>query len=89
MDSTIDGDFVVDYQGDKLKIDKADFSIDGSSVSLTGNITEIKTSPYVNIALSLPDANAANLQKTIAPFVDMKGLTLTGNFKADMNVRGK
>jgi AsmA protein len=89
LDSIINGDFNVDYQGDKLKIEKADFSIDGTEVSLTGNITEIKTSPYVNIAMSLPDANTANLQKTISPFVDMKGLNLSGNFKADLNVRGK
>lgn len=89
LDSTINGDFNVDYQGDKLKIEKAEFTVDGTAVSLTGNITEIKTSPYVNIALSMPDANTANLQKTISPFVDMKGLNLSGKFKAALNVRGK
>ncbi len=89
LDSLISGDFDVNYQGDKLKIEKADFTVDGTDVSLTGNITEIKTSPYVNIALSLPDADTANLHKTVSPFVDTKDLKLSGNFRADLNVRGK
>jgi len=89
FNSVLSGDFKVHYKGDKLKVDKADFTIDGTAVSLTGNVTEIKTSPYVNIALSLPDVNTANLQKTISPLVDMKGLKLSGNFNGDLNVRGR
>ncbi len=89
VDSIINGNFIVHYKGDKLKIEKADFAVDGTAVSLTGNITEVKTSPYVNIALSLPDVNTANLQKSLSPFIETKGLKLSGNFKADLNVRGK
>jgi len=89
VDSIINGNFIVDYKGDKLKIEKADFAVDGTAVSLTGNITEVKTSPYVNIALSLPDVNTSNLQKTLSPFIETKGLKLSGNFKADLNLRGR
>jgi len=89
VDSIINGNFIVDYKGDKLKIEKADFAVDGTAVSLTGNITEVKTSPYVNIALSLPDVNTSNLQKTLSPFIETKRLKLSGNFKADLNLRGR
>jgi len=71
-----------------ITIDRADLNIQKIPVSLSGTIKNLKTSPDLALALSMPDADTAELQKLAAPFADMKGLKLSGRLSADLKVRG-
>jgi uncharacterized protein involved in outer membrane biogenesis len=71
-----------------IHIDKADLKIQGMPVSLTGDVKNFSKDPEIDIAVSVPKTRSADLQKLIASFADIKGLTLSGNFSADLKFSG-
>ncbi|GBD96039.1 MAG TPA: AsmA family protein [Nitrospirae bacterium] len=72
-----------------VRIDRADLEIQKIPVSITGKIKGIKTRPEINIALSLPKTKTADIQKMIAPFMDLKVPGLSGSVAADVKLKGR
>ncbi len=88
ISSSIDGNMKFKTNADNINIEKADLKVQGIPVSLTGSIKKLKASPYLDVAISLPDANIADLQALAAPFADMKDLKLSGRLSVNAKVKG-
>lgn len=72
-----------------IKIDRGDLYVQGIPVSMKGSVRNTRTSPDLDMALSLSDAETSNIQELAALFADMKGLKLSGSLSADVKVKGK
>jgi AsmA protein len=88
VDSVLDGNLKFNLISDNIRIDRGDLKIQKVPVSVTGKVKNFKTSPAIDIAVSIPKANTAEIQKMVAPFVDLKGLGLSGNLSADVKLKG-
>lgn len=73
---------------DEISINKADLEFQKVTASIKGNISQLMTSPRVDIALTVPRTGAEKLQALAAPFVTIQGLSLSGGIAADLNIRG-
>jgi AsmA protein len=71
-----------------IRIDKADVKFQEIPASVTGTVVNIKTSPEIDLAVSIPKVKTADVQKSLAAFVDLKELGLSGSLAADLKVRG-
>lgn len=71
-----------------IRIEKADLTIQEIPASITGEIKKVKTSPEVDMALSLPRGNTAKILKALAPFAEIKGLGLSGDIAAEVKLKG-
>jgi AsmA protein len=72
-----------------LRVDRADLNFQGIPASVKGDIKNIRTSPEVNLAVTVPQTKTAEIQKVAALFTDTKGLSLSGNIAADVKLAGK
>jgi uncharacterized protein involved in outer membrane biogenesis len=79
--AALDGDLNFKYKPGSVHINKSSLTIQKIPVSLKGNVTGLKKTPKIDIDLSIAKSNAANL-------VDTKDISLTGDIKADLNLRG-
>jgi uncharacterized protein involved in outer membrane biogenesis len=86
--SSLAGNMKFTLKSGDIHIGRADLSIDKIPVSVKGDIRKFKTSPRLDISLSLPKAGADKLQAIAAPFAQVKGLSLSGHLAADLNVKG-
>ncbi|MCK5503791.1 MAG: AsmA family protein, partial [Thermodesulfovibrionia bacterium] len=78
----------VDLESKDIQIDMADLKVQNISASIKGSVTNIETSPEVDIAVTLPKTNTVEIQKLAALFADLKGLSLSGDIAADIKVKG-
>ncbi len=72
-----------------IRIDKAELKIQGMPVLVTGMIKSFSKEPEVDMTVSAPKGKSADLQKLITSFTDMKGLSLSDSFSADLRLTGK
>jgi uncharacterized protein involved in outer membrane biogenesis len=89
INTTLGGAIVFSTSSDNLSIKKADLKVQDISASLKGNVKNLTTSPYLDVAVSVPRVKAAHLQQAIAPFTDMIGIGVSGALKADLKIKGK
>ncbi|MEF9426021.1 MAG: AsmA family protein [Candidatus Mariimomonas ferrooxydans] len=78
----------MNLESDSIRIDTADLKVQEISASVTGAITNLGTSPKINIAVSIPETQVKNIQKSLKSFTDIKGLSLSGSLKADLKLTG-
>jgi len=52
-------------------------------------IKSFNKGPEIDMTVSAPQGKSADLQKLIASFIDMKGLSLSDSFSADLRLTGK
>lgn len=81
-------DVTVDTETLDFDIKKADLTLLGISGSSSGKIQHIRTSPEIDLFVSLPKVEIAAMQKSLAPFKKIEGMSLSGNFAADLRVSG-
>lgn len=79
---------IVNLKSNSIRINKADIKVQKIPVSITGDVTNIKTAPEIDIAVSIPKIKIADILESVALFVDTKGISLSGNLMADLKVRG-
>jgi AsmA protein len=89
INTTLGGAIVFNTSSDNLSIKKADLNVQGISASLNGDVKNLTTSPYLDVAVSVPRVKAAHLQQALAPFTDMIGIGVSGALKADLKIQGK
>ncbi len=89
ISSTLEADLKVILKSGNLNVKKAKLKVDGIPVSLKGEIRQVQTSPYLDIALYLPKAKIEKLQAVLAPFVRVEDLNLSGYLAADLKVKGR
>lgn len=77
-----------DREINSINIDKADLKIQGMPVSITGTAKNLKTSPEIDIYVLIPKTRSANFQKSLIPFINIKGLSLSGNLTANLRFTG-
>lgn len=87
--TTLDGTMAFKTSSDNLSLDKAELRIQDIPASLKGTVKNLRTSPDVDIAVSVPTVKAVTLQKAIAPFTDMVGVGVSGALKADVTIKGR
>ncbi len=85
----IDGDIKFRYSPDTVSVDKADLIIQKIPISIEGSVIDIMDTPVLDISISVPDTNAATIQKMAGSFTDLKGISLSGMFGADINLKGR
>ncbi len=72
-----------------IDIDRADLRIQDIPVSVKGSVKNLKTSPELDITLSLPNIDTSKVLELAASFADLKGLKLSGMLAADIKVTGR
>jgi AsmA protein len=75
-------------QTNSISIDEADMTIQDIPVTLTGNITDLKKSPGIDISLSIPKVKAVDVQKSLLPLVKAADLSLSGGIALDLSLKG-
>ena len=78
----------IDPEAGNIRIDEAALKIQGMPVSISGDIKNFRKEPEVDIAVSVPKFNTAELMKEVSAFADLKDVTLSGNFSADLKLKG-
>ncbi len=78
----------VDIKSKDVRIDKVDLKIQGIPAALSGKITKLNTSPEIDLAVTMPRANASEIKNLVDSFSELKGLALSGSLSADLNVKG-
>ncbi len=77
-----------DLKTDRIRINKADIKIQEISSSLAGDITNLMTTPEIDISLSIPAVKTADILKSVKPFVDTEGFAVSGDIMADLKIKG-
>jgi len=57
-------------------------------VSITGVIKSFKKEPEMDISVSLPKLKVSDLQKELSSFMEIQGLSLSGDLSADVKLKG-
>ncbi len=81
-------DVGVNLESDSILVRQADLKIQDIALSFSGDILNIKSSPEINLTVIIPETKLAALQKSLAPFADIKDLNLSGMITADLKVSG-
>jgi len=77
----------IDLESGSLRLHKADILFQEIPFSLTGDVN-YKTTTEIDITLLIPETKTADILKSVSPFVDTAGITLSGGLSADLKVRG-
>ena len=88
LSASLDYAAEIDPEEGNIRIGKAAFKIQGIPVSVTGDVWAFRKEPKVDITVSVPKVKTADLMKAASAFADLKGLTLSGNVSADINLKG-
>ena len=72
-----------------IHIDRADLTVQKIPLSVKGDIKKIRSSPEVDVGLSLPKVKAGEIYRLAALFTDLKGLSLSGSMAADVHLAGE
>ncbi len=71
-----------------ILIDRADLDVQGIKASIKGDIRNTKTSPDINLAVTVPKVKNDELLKLASLFTDLRGLALSGDLAADVKLTG-
>jgi hypothetical protein len=88
ISSDIDGDITFTLKSDNLHLDKAVLKVDEIPISVKGDIRKFKTTPVLDVSLSLSKADTGRIQELVAPFVKVKDINMSGMISADAQIRG-
>jgi uncharacterized protein involved in outer membrane biogenesis len=88
INTTLDGELKIALESDNLHIDRAELKIDGTPLSVKGDVRKFNTTQDLDIAFSLPETKAGKVQALIAPYVKMKDMTLSGTVSANSMIKG-
>jgi len=89
ISTTLGGTIAVSTSGDNLSLENADLKIQDIPATMKGTMKNLRTSPYVDISVSVPRVKAAALQKAAAPFTNIMGIDTSGALIADFNIKGE
>jgi AsmA protein len=79
----------IDLESKNIRIDKAELKIQKILILVTGMIKSFSKEPQIDMTVSVPKGKSAALQKLMTSFTDMKGLSLSDSFSADLRLIGK
>lgn len=79
----------VDLETLDIQIEKADLEFQEIPISISGSVKGLKTSPELDLHLSLPFLKIAKLQEVVTAFIKFEGPGLSGGLSADMKLKGK
>ena len=79
----------IDLESKNIRIDKAELKIQKILILVTGMIKSFSKEPEIDMTVSVPEGKSADLQKLITSFSNMKGLSLSDSFSADLRLTGK
>jgi AsmA protein len=79
----------VNPESEGISISRGDITFQEVPLSLTGHVKSFKSDPDINISVSLPETAVGDLVTSMAPFFQMKGVTLSGAVTAGLTVSGK
>ncbi len=88
MPAVLDGDLNFKYKPGSIHINKSSLTIQKIPVSIKGDVTGLEKTPKIDIDLSIAKSKAAHLLAAAKPFVDTKDISISGDIKADLNLRG-
>jgi len=88
ISTTLGGTIAVSTSGDNLSLQNADLKIQNIPATIKGTVKNLRTSPYVDIAVSVPRVKAAALQQAAAPFTGLMGIDVSGSLNADFSIKG-
>lgn len=84
-----DGDINFKYQPGKARLDTSGFTLLDIPLSVKGDVFNLEQkTPKIDAALSIKKAPAEALLTTFQSFVDLPGLSLSGDMAGDLSVRG-
>lgn len=89
MPAALDGNVHFKYKPDRVILDKSDMTVQGIPFSVKGEVTDLKKAPAINLDITVAQSKAANILEAVKPFVDTKDMSLSGEVKADLNLRGR
>lgn len=84
----LDYQVMVDLKNKSVSMKKADLKVQKVSLSLTGEITYGKNVPVIDLHLSVPKTETADILESIAPFIGSPGLKPSGDITANLQVAG-
>jgi AsmA protein len=85
---SIDGSIQSDIQTNSILIKNADFTLQGVQAIIKGTVKNLKTSPEMDLTISIPSVKTAELEKSMKTLIGKKGGPLSGNLTADFNLKG-
>ena len=79
----------LNLSSDRLILKKADLTLQDISTSITGDIKALRTSPQINLAVSLNKTGTGAIMKLAALFADLKDISLSGEVSSEAKITGK
>ncbi len=70
-------------------IDPSEIAFQGIPASISGTISNFRTSPEVDLSLTIPRTDAGQAQKSMESLIETKGIGLSGMLSADLTVAGR
>ncbi len=89
MKAALEYDVRVNLETLDIQIEKADLEFQDIPLSITGSISNLKDSPELDLAVSLPRLDIAKVQEVASSFVKVEGVGLSGGLSADMKLKGE
>ena len=89
LKAAIEYNLQVDLETLDIQIKKADLEFQDIPLSITGSVSNLKDSPELDLAVSLPRLDIAKIQEVASPFVKIDGVGLSGGLSADMKLKGE
>ena len=86
--SHLDGSLQVSVKSGDLFVKQASINVDNIPLSLSGRVREFSTSPALDIRVAVKKAQIDKLQAMAAPFVQVRGLGLSGHIATDLAITG-
>lgn len=80
--------FKINTESDSIVIEKADLSLQKIPVSVIGEVTKFRTSPELDILISVPKTKVSEILETATLFTDIKGLSMSGDVEANVKLKG-
>jgi AsmA protein len=85
---SLNGTVQSDIWTNSIVIKSADFTLQGVQAIVKGTITNLKTSPEMDLTVSIPSVKTAELEKSMKHLIGTKGGPLSGNLTADFHLKG-
>lgn len=89
LDASVKYSIGIDLETKDIHIDRADLKVQKIQALINGDVRDLRTSPDIDVEVTLPKAKAAELQEVAAIFTDLKGMNVSGDISADMKLKGK
>jgi AsmA protein len=70
-------------------IDPSEIAFQGIPASISGTISNFRTSPELDLSLTIPRTDAGQAQRSMESLIETKGLGLSGMLSADLTVAGR